>query len=90
MADKHAGALARGRHTDQETHIHALMQSGITRGVEGYDRVAARHGIEPRHPWTDKRLVEFYPRLPYEAEGTATAGRNICSVALLRRCSIRR
>lgn len=64
LADQHSRALARGRQTEQETHIHALTQPGITRGVEGYDRVAARHGIEPRHPWTDIRLVEFYLRLP--------------------------
>jgi asparagine synthase (glutamine-hydrolysing) len=69
MADKQAGALARGRLSDQEAHIHALTQPGITRGAEGYDRVAARYGIEPRHPWTDKRLVEFYLRLPYGTEG---------------------
>jgi asparagine synthase (glutamine-hydrolysing) len=32
--------------------------------MEGFDRVAARYGVEPRHPWSDKRLVEFYLRLP--------------------------
>ena len=50
--------------SDQETHIRALTPTGITTGMEGFDRVAARHGIEPRHPWSDKRLVEFYLRLP--------------------------
>jgi asparagine synthase (glutamine-hydrolysing) len=64
LEEKQSGALALGRQTDQETHIHALTQPGITRGVEGYDRVAARYGIEPRHPWADKRLVEFHLRLP--------------------------
>jgi len=36
----------------------------IARGTQGFDLVAARYGVEPRHPWLDRRLVEFYLRLP--------------------------
>ena len=48
----------------QDAHIHALTHAGISTGMEGYDRVAARFGVEPRHPWSDLGLVEFYLALP--------------------------
>ena len=35
-------------------------------GVERYHRLASRHGIEPRHPFLDRRLVEFCAWLPLE------------------------
>jgi asparagine synthase (glutamine-hydrolysing) len=49
---------------DQQQHINALTPVGIARGAEGFDRVASRYGIEARHPWCDKPLIEFYVRLP--------------------------
>jgi len=48
----------------QNAHIYALTHSGISAGMEGFDRVAARFGVEPRHPWSDVSLVEFYLSLP--------------------------
>lgn len=33
-------------------------------GVERYGRLAARHGIEPRHPFLDRDLVEYCAWLP--------------------------
>src|SRR5262249_43707798 len=30
----------------------------------GFEQVASRYGIEARHPWSDKSLIEFYVRLP--------------------------
>ncbi|MCP9888685.1 hypothetical protein KBY96_12210 [Cyanobium sp. ATX 6A2] len=48
----------------QERHIHALVPSGLVSGMEGFNAVAARYGVESRHPWSDRRLVEFYLRLP--------------------------
>ena len=51
--------------SDQERHISVITHDGLARGMEGFDRVAARHGIEARHPWADKRLIEFYTRLPF-------------------------
>lgn len=59
-----AETLAIAHQGGQREHIHALTQPGITRGMEGFDRVAARYGVEPRHPWVDRRLVEWYLRLP--------------------------
>jgi asparagine synthase (glutamine-hydrolysing) len=32
--------------------------------LEEYDHAAARFGVEPRHPFTDRRLVEFALALP--------------------------
>ena len=52
------------RQSDQERHISVLTPEGIAIGMQGLDRVAAYYGVEPQHPWSDKRLVEFYVRLP--------------------------
>lgn len=37
---------------------------GLTYGLTGYARVAARYGIEFRDPWADRRVVEFFLRIP--------------------------
>jgi asparagine synthase (glutamine-hydrolysing) len=36
----------------------------LTVGLERYHRVAARHGVSPRHPFADRRLVELAVHLP--------------------------
>ncbi len=41
-----------------------LPPHGIGSGLTGYDRVAGRYGVEFRDPWSDKRVVEFWLRLP--------------------------
>ena len=38
---------------------------GLVSGLSGYDRVAGRYGVELRDPWADKRVVEFFLRLPF-------------------------
>jgi asparagine synthase (glutamine-hydrolysing) len=38
----------------------------IAIGVERYGRTAAAHGLEPRHPLLDRRLVELCVALPGE------------------------
>ena len=38
---------------------------GFVLGLSSYDRVAGRYGVELRDPWADKRVVEFFMRLPY-------------------------
>ena len=49
----------------QQLHIQALsMPNGISNGLQAYDRVAGRVGVELRDPWADKRVVEFFLRLP--------------------------
>jgi len=37
---------------------------GYVLGLNGFNRVAARFGIELRDPWSDKDLAEFWLRLP--------------------------
>lgn len=42
----------------------ATSSSYTTAAVERYHRLASQYGIEPRHPFLDKRLVEFCAWLP--------------------------
>lgn len=44
---------------------HTIMTAAyITAGVERYNRVANFHGIEPRHPFLDRRIIELHAWLP--------------------------
>ena len=44
---------------------HSIMTAAyITAGVERYNRVAGFHGIEPRHPFLDRRVIELHAWLP--------------------------
>lgn len=46
---------------------HSVMAGSYTaNGVERYHRLASFHGIEARHPFLDRRLVEFCAWLPLE------------------------
>lgn len=48
----------------------------LTVGLERYHRIAASHGISPRHPFIDRRLVELAVHLPdrqRHADGWAKA-----------------
>lgn len=45
-------------------HARTLGWPMLTVALERYDRVAAAHSIEVRHPWTDKHLIEFCLALP--------------------------
>ena len=38
----------------------------ISSGLSGYGRVASRSSIEVRDPWADRRVVDFFLRLPVE------------------------
>jgi asparagine synthase (glutamine-hydrolysing) len=48
----------------RECHFSMLTSGFLPFGLELYDRSAARFGIEARHPFFDKRLVEFCLALP--------------------------
>ena len=49
----------------QQTHIRVLQPPhGIASSLAGYERVAGQYGVELRDPWSDKRVVEFWLRLP--------------------------
>jgi asparagine synthase (glutamine-hydrolysing) len=44
--------------------VAALQHPYVTTALERYHRVAAVHGIQPRHPFTDRQLIEFAVTLP--------------------------
>lgn len=66
--------VQRHRATHGLTHAHRLAYAwehvGLFRGMEGMDHLAGRFGIEPRHPWCDQRVLDFFLRLP-EAQVTS-------------------
>jgi len=47
-------------------HLRALFPVGIVQGLEGYERIAGRCGVEFRDPWADRRVVEFFLGLPVD------------------------
>ncbi|MGH9968592.1 MAG: asparagine synthase (glutamine-hydrolyzing) [Pyrinomonadaceae bacterium] len=51
---------------EEQAHVLSSASSYITAALERYDRAAAAHSIEPRHPFFDKRLVEFCLALPWD------------------------
>jgi len=49
----------------QQAHAEVFNATwGPVLGLSGYERVAGRHGVELRDPWADKRVAEFFLRLP--------------------------
>jgi asparagine synthase (glutamine-hydrolysing) len=42
----------------------SLSHPFLVAGLERYDRVAAAAGVEPRHPFLDRRVLDFCLRLP--------------------------
>jgi asparagine synthase (glutamine-hydrolysing) len=49
--------------------LHGQSAVGLgttTAAVERYNRVASRHAVEPRHPFLDRRLVEYCAWMPLE------------------------
>jgi asparagine synthase (glutamine-hydrolysing) len=49
----------------QNAHIRAMMGPyGFVMGLSGFEHVAGRYGVEMRDPWSDRRLAEFWLRLP--------------------------
>ncbi len=57
---RHAGDNIR------QTHARVLSspQVGLVLGLTGYERGAGCYGVELRDPWADKRVAEFFLRLP--------------------------
>ena len=49
----------------QQDHLQFLMGAiGLELALTGLNRVGARYGVELRDPWADRRVVEFFLRLP--------------------------
>lgn len=47
-----------------QQHAAVLRPPGIVRGLEGYDRVGGRAGVEMRDPLADVRVLEWLQRAP--------------------------
>ncbi|MDQ7782788.1 MAG: lasso peptide isopeptide bond-forming cyclase [Desulfomonilaceae bacterium] len=52
-------------HNAREDHCRSLTWGGLTQTLESMNKIAARGGIEPRHPFFDRRLAEFCTALPH-------------------------
>lgn len=59
-----AGSL--GARTERQEHYGVLTYAGHPLALEEMDALCAAHGMEPRFPFWDKRLVEFCLALPAE------------------------
>jgi len=59
------GGARQGQPPGREGEIAGTMNHAyIVCGIERYERVAAACGLESRHPFLDRRVVEFCMRLP--------------------------
>ncbi len=52
-------------HDAREDHCHGLLSGGLTHHLESTNKMAARFSVEFRHPFFDRRLVEFCLALPH-------------------------
>ena len=52
--------------TPTQESVEAVNHPYLTVGIERYNRVASSLAIEPRHPFLDRRVVEFCTTLPGE------------------------
>jgi asparagine synthase (glutamine-hydrolysing) len=50
----------------REKHASDLNHPNVTVALERYHRVSSTYGVEARHPFYDKQLVEFCLSLPWE------------------------
>lgn len=55
-----------GSRDPRARQIAAVLHPQIVAAVERYHRIAASQGLEARHPFLDRRLVEFCVGLPWE------------------------
>lgn len=55
-------ALSRDIQADQAQVLTA--RHGLALGLGGYARLGKRYGLEMRDPWADRRVVEYFLRLP--------------------------
>jgi asparagine synthase (glutamine-hydrolysing) len=53
---------------DRLEHARLYIGGLLPLAHEGYGQIAFAHGIEPRSPFSDRRMIEFAIRLPREAK----------------------
>ena len=61
--------------TDRERHAAEMNMFRLTENMETIDRLAAHSGLDWRHPFFDKELVEFCVSLPIEQKNHYNSGR---------------
>lgn len=66
LADLTSHCGNHGLEKHQKLHTSTLFPLGLRIGLEAYERVAGRNGIEMRDPWADKRVLEFMVNLPLQ------------------------
>ena len=65
LADRDAEPVMRVRvRTSRLDYRRAVQLGGVGRAIYWYDRAAAQRGMEVRHPFLDRRLVEFLFSIP--------------------------
>jgi len=52
-------------HDAREDHCHSILSGGLTQHLESTNKIPARFSVEFRHPFFDRRLVEFCLALPH-------------------------
>ncbi len=57
-------AVGQAHHWHETTALSSMTASYITAAVERYNRVASVFGVEPRHPYADRDLIEFAAWMP--------------------------
>jgi asparagine synthase (glutamine-hydrolysing) len=49
-----------------ESEKYSHLANGIVSGLTGFGRIAGRYGVDLRDPWADRRVLNFFQRLPME------------------------
>lgn len=66
MASRHRTFRLASHRAQADPRFSVMDAPYVHAAVDRYGRVAASHGIEPRHPFLDLELVELHRRLPVE------------------------
>lgn len=80
LAAKRAAADAKGqnRHdNEQQEHAGRFTSGLISFGHETYGPLALAQGVEPRSPFSDRRVIEFAIRMPVEAKWAIPAYKHL-------------
>jgi len=66
----------------QRSIFHKLQDGEMLRAQEIMDRICSRHGIEERHPFLDRRVVEFCLRIPEDQRQRGTFWKWVIRIAM--------
>ena len=66
LMEEYAQTMKVSAQTLEEVQVLRLLAPYATAATERYGRMAASAGVETRHPFGDKRVVEFFFNLPWQ------------------------